>query len=68
MMEVHPTIIRWQHERSELFKRWKEIYGGHPLQNVQQTYPEGLGNCLAGLLGGGTGDPYAPQNPLDGPR
>ena len=55
MMEIHPAVVRWHRERTELFKRWQEIYGGNPFQNVQQSYGQGLAQSFLTHLMGGIG-------------
>lgn len=51
-MEVHPELIRLRRERTELWKKWHEIYGPNPFQNCQQPYGAGLvQNPLAALFG-----------------
>jgi len=66
-MEVDPRIIRWQRERSELFKRWKEIYGGNPFANAnpQQQYAGGLAQSLLGALLGNLGSTGAGAAPYE---
>jgi len=53
-MEVDPLLIRLRRERSELFRRWREIYDGNPLLNAQQPFYGSGGfplNVLSALMG-----------------
>jgi len=67
-MEVHPTLIRLHRERTELFKKWREIYGPNPWANAQM---QGMGQCdlVTALLGGlgAQGAAGYPPSPFEKP-
>lgn len=65
-MEVHPELIRLRRERTELFKKWQQIYGPNPFQNVygQPLYGQaGMPQSLLGALMGNIGQGAAGGQP-----
>jgi hypothetical protein len=50
-MEVHPTLIRLRRGRTELWKKWCEIYGPNALQNSQLGGGGLQQSLFAGLFG-----------------
>jgi len=56
-MEVHPELIRLRRERTELWKKWCEIYGANAMQNCFPQYAAGLWQspfaALFGSIGSG---------------